>query len=138
MSLERMSLCSVLIDRRSAPVPSERCGDPGGGEALPHEKLINARRFLLVVQPGAATQFPAKRIVDERPLVELAVDLPQRLRSDVAPDAHLEQLAHDAEAAAVLDRGRGTRERARDPAVVERAALDEPVDGAGDLLRDRK
>src|SRR6185503_9278821 len=79
MSLERMSLCSVLIDRLSAPVAAERRGDPGGGEALAHEELINARRFLLAVQPGSSTQFPAQRIVDERPLVELAVDLAERL-----------------------------------------------------------
>src|SRR4029450_1928972 len=60
MSLERMSLCSVLIDGLSAPVSAERCGDPGGGEALPHEKLINARRFPLGLHARCATQLPAE------------------------------------------------------------------------------
>jgi len=109
-------------------------GDAGGGEALPHEKLIGPRVLGLIGELGPAVQLLAQRLFYHRPFTELAIDLAERLGGHLARNPDLEQLAHDAVPAAAFDRGCGPRERSGDPGVVECTAFEEPFDRLGNLV----
>src|SRR6266545_1034766 len=104
------------------------------GETLAHEELVDARILGLRGNLRLAAELLLEGFGNQRALVGLAERRRERLSGNVLLDAHFLQLALDAQASASFDLHRRPHVRRGDTRIVQRAVLEEKVDGAIDVF----